>query len=140
MPNIEDAILLAVWIHRGQTDKAGAPYILHPLRVMLQFSTETEQIVAVLHDALEDSVLTIDDLRQMGYAETILDALTLLTRKSGVSYDDYIDTINPHPLAKAVKIADLTDNLNLDRIPRPTDKDHERHAKYLRALAVLNSP
>jgi (p)ppGpp synthase/HD superfamily hydrolase len=137
MPTLEEAIELSLSVHRGQTDKAGKPYILHPLRVMLQMTTEIEQITAVLHDALEDSSLTINDLKSKGYSDDILSALKCLTRRSDKSYDVYIDRVKTNPLSIRVKLADLKDNLNLSRITNPTSKDHARQAKYQKALTIL---
>src|SRR5215217_9307971 len=115
MPNIEDAIKLALEKHHGQTDKAGEPYILHPLRVMAQMQTEVEQIVAVLHDVVEDSDVTLDDLRRMGYSEEIVTAIDHLSRRDGESYDNFIQRIKPNPLALRVKLGDLRDNMDLRR-------------------------
>lgn len=139
MPTIEDAIALAVRVHSGQTDKAGAPYILHPLRVMTQMTTEPEQIVAVLHDALEDTSITLSNLREMGFAIEVLQALECLTRDKKAPYMDYIEGIKTNTLAKTVKIADLMDNMNLDRIAHPSPIDFERRAKYEKALSILKA-
>ena len=107
MPTLEDAISLAMEAHRGQRDKAGAPYILHPLRVMLSMETETEMIVAVLHDVVEDGGITIDDLRKAGYSGEIVNAIDHLTRLDGEEYDQFIDRVKGNPLARKVKIVDL---------------------------------
>jgi (p)ppGpp synthase/HD superfamily hydrolase len=137
MSSIEDAISLAIKTHRGQKDKAGAPYILHPLRVMQAMATETEMIVAVLHDVVEDGEMAIDDLRKAGYSEEILVAIDCLTRRDGEEYDQFIDRVEGNPLARKVKIADLQDNLDLGRIREPNERDFNRIKKYQKALAEL---
>lgn len=141
-PTLEDAILLATTLHRGQVDKAGAPYILHPLRVMLDpiITSESERIVAVLHDVMEDCDITFEKLVEMGYSEEVVDALRFLTKlpEEEGKYFDFIGRINAGPvLARRVKIADLRDNSNLSRIPNPTEADYARQKKYLRALQIL---
>ena len=99
MPTIEDAILLATEKHRGQKTKGGEAYIVHPLRVMCRMQSETEQIVAILHDLIEDTDVTLDDLRQMGYSEEIVETVDHLSRRAGESYDDFIQRIKSHSLA-----------------------------------------
>ncbi len=115
MPTIEDAIRLALEKHHGQLDKGGEPYILHPLRMMCQMQTQTEQMIAVLHDVVEDSDVTVDDLRRMGYGDTIVEAVDHLSRRDGESYEAFIQRIKPHPLAVRVKLADLRDNMDIRR-------------------------
>lgn len=137
MPNIEDAILLAVEKHRGQKDKSAAPYILHPLRVMGMMQTETERIVAVLHDVVEDSDVTLDDLRQRGYSDEIVEAVDHLTRREGESYDAFIQRIKPHPLAVRVKLGDLQDNMDLRRNIPLDEKALERFQRYQKAWFEL---
>jgi (p)ppGpp synthase/HD superfamily hydrolase len=83
MPSLENAIQLAIRAHKGQKDKAGAPYIFHPLRVMLRMESETEKIIAILHDVIEDSKFTIQDLQDAGYSEEILEVIDYLTRRDG---------------------------------------------------------
>ena len=137
MPNIEDAIELAVKAHRDQLDKAGAPYILHSLRVMMRMQTEKEQIVAVLHDVLEDTTVDLSLLKKMGYSDEVIEAIKCLTRQSTEPYSEYIERIKSNSLSLVVKIEDLTDNLDLQRIKRPSPEDLKRHAKYKKALKVL---
>jgi hypothetical protein len=139
MPTLNDAIILATRAHQGQKDKAGAPYILHPLRLTLKMSTETEKIVAVLHDVLEDTDVTLEDMRRAGYTEPVLDALGCLTRREGELYDDYITRIRQNPLARRVKIADLEDNLNVTRLNHLSDADQIRLKKYRKAWAALTA-
>jgi (p)ppGpp synthase/HD superfamily hydrolase len=138
-PTIEDAIVLAAQSHRGQVDKAGAPYILHPLRVMLRLKGEADRIAAVLHDVIEDTRITEEFLREQGYREEVLRALDALTRREGESYADFIERVAGNPLARRVKLADLADNLDASRLPEITHKDRERLARYQAAWERLTS-
>jgi (p)ppGpp synthase/HD superfamily hydrolase len=135
---IEDAIVLAAQSHRGQVDKAGAPYILHPLRVMLRLKDEADRIAAVLHDVLEDAGITVEFLRERGYREEVLGALDALTRREGESYADFIERAAGNPLARRVKLADLADNLDASRLPEVTPKDRELLARYQAAWERLS--
>ena len=137
-PTLEDAIALAVEAHRGQRDKAGQTYILHPLRVMMRLETETERMVAVLHDVVEDSPWTLERLRGLGYPEEVLGALDCLTKREGETYEAFIERVLPHPLARRVKRADLEDNMDVRRLPAVTAKDAERLARYRAAWARLH--
>jgi (p)ppGpp synthase/HD superfamily hydrolase len=137
VPHLEDAIALAVEAHRGQRDKAGQTYILHPLRVMLRLETETERMVAVLHDVVEDSPWTLERLRGLGYPEEVLGALDCLTKREGETYEAFIERVRPHPLARRVKLADLEDNMDVRRLPAVTARDAERLARYRAAWARL---
>jgi len=136
-PTLEDAIALAVEAHRGQRDKAGQTYILHPLRVMMRLETEPERMVAVLHDVVEDSPWTLERLRGLGYPEEVLGALDCLTKREGETYEAFIERLLPNPLARRVKRADLEDNLDVRRLPAVTAKDAERLARYRAAWARL---
>ena len=134
---LEKALLLAVKAHTGQVDKGGAPYILHPIRVMLACEGEKEKIVALLHDTLEDTALTAADLRRESFPEDIVQAVLCLTRKQDEDYMDYIAHVSENPLAAGVKCADLQDNMDISRIPNPTEKDFARIRKYEQALQRL---
>ena len=134
---LERAIEIAVSAHKGQLDKAGAPYVLHPLRVMLSLTTEDERIVGVLHDVVEDSEWTFDLLRAEGFSEEIIEALRSVTKVEGEGYDAFAARARANPIGRKVKIADLTDNMDLRRISEPTDRDFERLKRYSRALAFL---
>ena len=127
---LEKAIEIAVEAHRGQIDKAGKIYILHPIRVMLRGQNEREQIVGILHDVVEDTPVTLDMLRTEGFSEEILDAISCITRNNGEDYGDFINRVLTNPLATQVKLYDLEDNMNRERIPFPTEKDNERFTKY----------
>src|SRR5690606_1606419 len=117
---------LALEAQRGQVDRAGEPYILHPLRVMAGLKTDTERIIAVLHDVVEDRDLTLDDLRALGYDETIVGAIDSLSRREGETYEAFIQRVRQNPLAVTVKLADLADNMDLRRNRLLQDTDLER--------------
>lgn len=134
---IEKAIQLAVHAHVTQKDKAGAPYILHPLRLMMKMDTENEQITAVLHDIVEDTPYSIDILKKSGFPDECLKAIDCLSRKENESYEEFIERVKDNPLAKKVKMADLEDNMDMSRINDITEKDKKRLAKYQKAYNVL---
>jgi (p)ppGpp synthase/HD superfamily hydrolase len=138
---VERAIEVAVRAHAGQVDKAGAPYILHPLRVMLTLETDEERTVAVLHDVLEDCPdYPLARLRVAGFPEEVIGALVALTKADGEKYGDFIERVALNPLATRVKIADLHDNMNLSRLPNPTEHDINRvRSRYAPALARLST-
>jgi (p)ppGpp synthase/HD superfamily hydrolase len=138
MPTLEHAIALAVTAHAGQLDKAGQPYILHPIRVMLSLENEVDKIVGVLHDVVEDSRYTLDDLLEMGFSQEILVALDHLTRRENESYDDYVSRTLQNAISHRVKRADLLDNMDIRRMaPVLTDKDLDRLQRYRRAWERL---
>ena len=134
---ITKALAIAVDAHKDQKDKAGAPYIWHPVTVALHQTTEAGVIVALLHDVVEDSHYTEDDLRKAGYSDDVLNAVHLLTHKKGVSYFDYVQAIKENETARSVKIQDLRHNSDLSRLKSITDKDIERAEKYKQALDIL---
>lgn len=138
---LERAIEIAAATHAGQTDKGGAPYILHPLRVMLRVAPGAQQIVAVLHDVVEDSAgkVTFDDLVREGFSREVIDGVRAVTKVEGESYEAFIARAALDPVGKAVKLADLAENSDLSRIDRPTEKDLERGEKYRRAIQQLMS-
>jgi (p)ppGpp synthase/HD superfamily hydrolase len=138
MSTLERAIEIAVLAHKGQTRKDGSPYILHPLRLMMSVQSTAEKIVAVLHDVVEDTDVSFEQLKGEGFSDEVLDALRLLTHESNVSYDDYISEIAKSDLAKTVKLADLKDNSNTFEIPDLSSRDLERLEKYHRAFKRLN--
>lgn len=127
---LKKAIKIAYYAHIGQVDKAGAPYILHPIRVMTTLDSDIECICAVLHDVVEDSDITFDYLREEGFSEEVIQILDCVTKRPGESYDDFIGRIIKNETACKVKLADLCDNMNLSRIEDPTEKDEERLVKY----------
>lgn len=137
MSDLEKAIEIAFNAHVGQVDKAGQPYILHPLRLMLQFLNEEERIVAVLHDVVEDSELTIDDLSVRGFSKSVVLAIECLSKKESENYNDFILRLSKNKLATKIKIEDLKDNLDITRIECIREKDLSRVGKYHRALMLL---
>ncbi len=137
MSTLEDVIALAVDAHRGQLDKAGQPYILHPLRVMLRLESEVEKVVGVLHDFLEDTRYTPEQLRKRGYSDEVLGALDCLTRREGETYEAFVQRIKPNPLARRVKLADLADNMDVTRLTTLGKEDLDRLNRYHKAWAAL---
>src|SRR5215813_11108424 len=137
MATLESAILIAAQAHLGQRDKAGAPYILHPLRLMMRMESEAAMIAAVLHDVVEDSDWTLEQLRGEGFSEEVLQAVDCLTRRDGETYDEFVARAQASPIARQVKIADLEDNMNVKRIGEITSKDLARLEKYHRAWRAL---
>lgn len=135
---LNKCIEFAQMAHKGQKDKGGADYIGHPLRVMEQMDTTEEKIVAVLHDILEDTYYTITDLYSiLGIPDNLIESLILLKRRKGENYMTYIQSLTKDPMAVAVKIADLKDNMDLSRLPAVTDHDLERQKRYAEALEIL---
>jgi hypothetical protein len=140
MATLERALRIAAEAHEGQTDKEGLPYILHALRVMLGVLGEEAQIVAVLHDVVEDTPVTLDDLRAAGFSEAILAAVARVTHAPGEPYADYVVRCKGDEIARRVKLSDLTDNSRLDRtILRPDrfDADEARLRKYVLSYKYL---
>lgn len=137
------AVAIAATAHQTQVDKANAPYILHPLRLMLRGQTPLEQIVAVLHDVVEDSDWTLEQLSAEGFPTGVIAALDCLTRRSDEGYNEFIDRVLTNPLATRVKRYDLEDNMTLTRMTTLTTKDVERlqryHAVYQRLLKAIGS-
>lgn len=138
--DLERAIQIAADAHRGQKDKAGQPYILHPLRVLLACALEGERIVAALHDVVEDSEWTLDGLRDEGLADDLADAVDAMTRREEETYAEFVDRASRNPIARAVKIADLRDNLETSRKGDPTGSNLQRAQKYQEALNMLGVP
>lgn len=133
----EKALAFAEKAHAGQADKAGRPYILHPVAVAEMLPGDIQKTVALLHDVVEDTPVTLEALVAAGFPAEVVAAVALLTRRPGQDYTAYIEGIRANPLATAVKIADLRHNMDLSRLPRPTPEDLARREKYRRALALL---
>jgi (p)ppGpp synthase/HD superfamily hydrolase len=140
MSTLEKAISLAAAAHAGQLEKNDRPYILHPLRVMMSVvgSGASTQIAAVLHDVVEDTPTTLADLRAAGLSADILEAIAILTHDKSTDYFTYIRAAAANPIARAVKRADLQDNMDLSRIPEPGEKDFARIRRYQEALLILD--
>ena len=140
-PTLEDAIVLAAGAHRGQTypSPEREPYVCHPLRAMLAVRSETERIAAVLHDVIEESPTTLDDLRRRGYGPEVVNAVDCLTRRTDETYDAYVERIVIDVVACRVKLADLADNLANNRRSPPTPETEARIQRYLRARARIEA-
>ncbi len=136
-PLIKQALRLAFDAHVNQVDKTGLPYIYHPLHLAHSLKEEYEIVTALLHDVVEDTDYTFDDLKNMGYPQEVIEALTYLTHEPGVTYQDYVKNIKNNPIAIKVKLADLKHNSDLNRLDTITQKDLERQKKYLDAIKLL---
>ena len=137
MSTLERAIAIAAKAHEGQLDKAGAPYILHPLKMMLNLSTNEERITAVLHDVVEDCGITLENLRSEGFSENIIKAIDAVTRRADESYEEFVLRASLNPIGRQVKLADLQNNCDISRIANPTANDYDRIAKYCRAIETI---
>lgn len=137
MSALEQALRLAVNAHAGQTDKGGEPYILHPLRLMLQQTSPAARLVALLHDAIEDSPLSLDDLAAAGIPVEAITAIDCLTKRDGEVYADYLQRVAANPLARQVKLADLRDNMDITRLPALGEAELQRLRKYQEAYRYL---
>lgn len=136
------AIVYAYNAHQGQLDRCGIPYIFHPYHLAEQMTDELTACAALLHDVIEDTSATIDDLRNEGFPEEVVEAVTLLTHDKNVEYMDYVARLSKNKIAKAVKLADLAHNSDLTRTPansEPTEKTAERMKKYAAAKALLEN-
>ena len=138
MNSLSDAIIIAANAHRGQVDKASQEYILHPLRVMMALQDEKDQICAVLHDVIEDTEITADDLKDH-FPQDIIDTLKALTHIENENYESYIDRIILNERACRVKLSDLTDNMDLSRLEEITEDDKKRYKKYFAARNKIKS-
>ncbi|WP_298546650.1 GTP pyrophosphokinase [uncultured Parabacteroides sp.] len=131
------ALQIATKAHEGQTDKAGAPYIFHPIRVSNRCFTNDERIVALLHDTIEDTYVTSDYLLSEGFPRNIVDAILSVTRNEDESYEDFIKRSRLNPIGRQVKLHDLEDNIDITRLNELTEKDVHRLNKYLKAYKYL---
>ena len=137
LEQLEKAIAIAVDAHRGQKDRYGAPYILHPLRVMARVGTPIEKVIAILHDVVEDTDWTFSDLKREGFPAMVIEALKCVTKKHGEAYEDFVGRSASNPLARRVKLADLEDNMDLRRISGIAKEDGPRLQKYVKAWRTL---
>ena len=131
------ALKLCFEAHKNQLDKSGMPYVFHPFHLAEQMETEETVVAALLHDVMEDTDYTAEDLKEMGFDGDILEALLLLTHQDGVDYMDYVKKIKSNPIARAVKLADLTHNSDLTRLDTVDQKALERKEKYKKAIEFL---
>ena len=138
MSTLERAIVIAAEGHAGMTDKAGAPYILHPLRVMLAMTSRNNQIVGVLHDVVEDcDGWTLDKIRDEGFSAEVVEALDSVTKREGEDYCSFVRRAAANPIGRRVKVADLKDNSDLTRIREPQQRDRDRMEKYRKAIKII---
>lgn len=140
-PLTKKALKLCFDAHRDQLDKSGLPYVFHPFHLAEQMDGENAVILALLHDVVEDTDYTLDDLRQMGFPAQVLEALSLLTHDPAVPYMAYVAQIATNPLARQVKLADLRHNSDSTRLDTMDDWAVARQNKYLQAIELLqNAP
>lgn len=136
-PMTNAALSLCYEAHEGQVDKAGIPYVFHPFHLAEQMDSEEAVCVALLHDVMEDTDFTEEDIRAAGMSDAVVDALLLMTHDSHVEYMDYVKALSGNALARKVKIVDLRHNSDRSRIESPTEKDEARLRKYAAALSLL---
>lgn len=137
--SVSKALRIATAAHKGQVDKAGVDYIRHPISVAESLDTEDEQITALLHDIIEDTEITLEDLKFEGFSDTVLHAVYCLTHKKGEHRETYLQRVIEDQLAVKVKLADLAHNSNLSRLPFPTAKDFARIERYAKEGAFLKA-
>jgi hypothetical protein len=125
------AVAMAADAHLGQFDRSGAPYVYHPITLAMRAGDETQRIVALLHDTVEDGKLTLEELWQEGFGESVVRAVDHLTRRTDEGYDEYIERVARDRLATRVKLLDLTHNADLSRLSAPAGEDRRRRDKYL---------
>ena len=136
-PKTKLALKLCFAAHKEQTDKSGIPYVFHPFHLAEQMQSEETTIAALLHDVVEDTEYTLQDLAAMGFDPVVIDALALLTHDDDTPYMDYVARIKENPVAKAVKLADLAHNSDLSRMDTVDEKVMERYRNYQEAIALL---
>lgn len=136
-PLTKKALALCFEAHKYQKDKSGLPYVFHPFHLAEQMETEAEVCTALLHDVVEDTEFTFDDLREMGFPKDVMEALYLLTRPEAMDYMEYVCRLKDNPIARKVKLADLAHNGDMARFDTVTQKDTARKEKYLKAEAIL---
>jgi len=138
-PVTKKALKLCFEAHKKQVDKSGMPYVFHPFHLAEQMQTEETTVVALLHDLVEDTDYTIEDLASMGFSKNITDAIALMTHADDVAYMDYVRRIKNNPIAKVVKLADLKHNSDLTRLDVVDEKALKRKEKYLEAIKILEA-
>lgn len=134
---LDKAAKICVTKHVGQRDKSGTAYFLHPMRVAMRCCTDEEKIVAMLHDVIEDTDVTAENLLEDGFPKYIVDSVLSVTKETGESYEDFVARAKANPIGRVVKLYDLEDNLNVLRLDTLTDDMAQRYNKYLRARAFL---
>lgn len=137
MVNLEKAIVIAVNAHIGQLDKGGAPYILHPMRVMMRMETISGKIIALFHDIVEDTHISIEDLRNEGFSDAVLDGVDCITKRNNEKYSDYIERVIGNPLSAECKLEDMRDNSNIYRILKVKKAHIRMITKYHKATIKI---
>jgi (p)ppGpp synthase/HD superfamily hydrolase len=135
--NTKKALKLCFEAHKNQTDKSGMPYVFHPFHLAEQMQTEETTIVALLHDVVEDTDYTLEDLSAMGFSKEVTDAIALMTHDDDTEYMDYVRAIKDNPIAKAVKLADLRHNSDSTRLEFLDERAINRELKYKEAIKLL---
>lgn len=133
------ALNISFEAHKNQKDRSGVPYVYHPYEVASHMDDEFSTCVALLHDVVEDTDITIEDLRKEGFPDEVLQAISCMTHDKNVPYMEYVRNIKTNPIARKVKLADLTHNSNISRLPSHGEKDLERLAKYKAAITLLKN-
>ena len=139
-PQTKKALCLCFTAHRDQVDKSGLPYVFHPFHLAEQMPDEDTTVTALLHDVIEDTDYTLQDLQDMGFSSAVLEALALLTHEDTVPYFDYVAALKTNPIARTVKLADLRHNSDLTRLDVIDDSARRRAEKYQAAIALLLEP
>ena len=138
-PATKKALALCFQAHKDQLDKGGMPYVFHPFHLAEQMTDEDTTVLALLHDVVEDTPYTLEDLARMGFSPRVLEALALMTHDPAIPYMDYVAKIKANPLARAVKLADLRHNSDLSRLDSPNPRVLMRAEKYRQAIALLEN-
>lgn len=136
---LSKAIAIATEAFEGKQDDNGHPYIDHAMRVMDKMQTETEKIVAALHDVVEESEVSLHDLQDMGFSREVVEAVGILTKRKDMTYFDYIDDIGCSKLCSKVKIAEIEDNLDLPRVKQMSFQTYSPQSRAKKALAILKN-
>ena len=131
------ALALCFEAHKDQKDKSGLPYVFHPFHLAEQMEDEDTTIVALLHDVIEDTEYTIEDLQKAGFTQNVISAIALMTHDPQMPYMEYVRAIKSNPIARAVKLADLRHNSDMTRLDIIMQRDEERAQKYLDAIVIL---
>ena len=136
-PQTKKALQISFYAHKNQVDKSNLPYVYHPFHVAEQMKDETSTIVALLHDVVEDTNMTLEDIEKQGFSKEVIDALKCMTHEDNIDYEEYIKNIAMNPIAIKVKLADIEHNMDTNRLNAITDKDLERVKKYKKCYKYL---
>ena len=136
-PLTKKALIISFNAHKNQIDKSGMPYVYHPYHLAEQMNEEYSTCVALLHDVIEDTDMTLDELKSRGFPDQVIEALSLMTHSDDVPYLDYVRSMKDNLIARKVKLADLAHNSDLSRLEKIDDKALERINKYKQAILIL---